>query len=367
MPSCFSIWWYSCFYGAVLRARIAVGGSPLAPLTEYIIVSQPQERSVSVVEVNALTRQVTRESHSLISSGLIEPCGIAVDHSRMRLYVADPQSHKVFMYNLLYGDNGLSVDEQAQYVAVNDITSRWVAVDESGSLFCTDEKRSFIAEVPAEELAEISREDYRRPVYHKTHKLFSNDRVREVDKPGGIAVDGINLYWGNRDRRRSFGSLMMAPEEPNSKRVKGVPGIIGALSRNVDKVYGVCASPSAIFYTGGERLVYGTKPGARHTQALASVVLDNFARPRGCVWDGDGTMFLADKGNNAVWSFPSTFHHLGLSQAVKLCTVHNPYGVAVFRPSFTLDAVGFLRGSGSHLGPSVLFVLVALVSLLMIP
>jgi|Transcript_84452 sugar lactone lactonase YvrE len=364
MPSWLSAWCRLALLVAALRLRITFSASPLAPLTEYIIVSQPQERQVSVVEVNALTRQVTRESQSLITSGLIEPCGIAVDHARMRLYVADPQSHKVFMYNLLFGDNGLSVDETAQYTAVNDVTSRWIAVDERGSLFCTDEKRSFIAEVPAEELAEIAMEDFRRPIFHKVHKLFSGEKTREVDKPGGIAVDGISLYWGNRHRGRPVGSLMTAPEDPSSRRVRGVPGVIGALSRNVDKVYGVCASPTAVFYTGGERLVYGAKPGAHHSRALASVVLDDFAHPRGCVWDGDGTMFLADKGNNAVWSFPSTFHHMGLMQAVKLCTVHNPYGIAVFRPTLTLDAIGFLRGYTSRIGPSLLFVVTAFVLLL---
>jgi sugar lactone lactonase YvrE len=328
-------------------------------LTEYVLVSQPAARTVSVIEVNALTRQVKRGARTLLSYGLREPSGLAVDHKRQRLFVADPKSRRVFMYNLLMGDNGLSVNENERYVAIDDAAPRWVAVDEAGTLFCTDERRSFIAEVTTQELETLPMGDskYLRP---NLHRLYTADTLREVDRPGGIAVDGNNIYWGNRARGRPFGSLLMAPEDPDSQRVRGVPGMIQSLSRNVDKVYGVCASPTAIFYTGGEKMVYGAKPGSYQTRAVASVILDDFAHPRGCVWDGDGTMYLADKGNNAVWTFPSMFAQMGKRQADKLCDVHDPYGIAVFRPSLTLDAVGFLKGKSSRALPASLLVAFAL-------
>merc|ERR1719387_2719747 len=106
--------------------------------------------------------------------------------------------------------------------------------------------------------------------------------------------------------------------------------MIQSLSKNVDKVYGVCASPNLVFYTGGSR--------------------NDFAVPRGCVWDGDGTVFLADKGGDAVWSFPSSMHGLGLVQASKLFEVQDPYGVAVFRPRLALETGEFLRAGAMRLG-----------------
>merc|ERR1719387_1289141 len=108
--------------------------------------------------------------------------------------------------------------------------------------------------------------------------------------------------------------------------------MIQSLSKNVDKVYGVCASPNLVFYTGGSR--------------------NDYAAPRGCVWDGDGTVFLADKGGDAVWSFPSSMHGLGLVQASKLFDVQDPYGVAVFRPSLALETGEFLRAGAVHIGPA---------------
>jgi len=347
------IWQAACLEFALGRQ------SPLLPLTEYIFVSQPAHRSVAVTEVDALTRQVVRESRTVISTGLHEPCGLAMDHNRQRLYVADPKSHKVFMYKLHFGDDGLSMHEDEQFIAVRDITARWVTVDEKGTLFATDETRSFIAEVKSEDLAELGNgDDSVRPQFHK---LYNHDQTKQVDRPGGIAVDGHNVYWGNRARGRPYGSLLSASEDPAGDISRGVPDMVQALSKNVDKVYGVCASPTLVFYTGGARSVYGAKPGYSQLRGSTTVLLNDYAVPRGCVWDGDGTVFLADKGGDAVWSFPSSMHGLGLVQASKLFDVQDPYGVAVFRPSLALNINSFLRAGTIGLGPALASSLVVLV------
>lgn len=335
---------------------------PLMPLTEYIFVSQPGQRTVTVTEVNAITRQVTREARALITSGLREPCGLAVDHERQRLYIADPKSHKVYMYKLYFGSNGVSVRHDQQFVAASGVTPRWVAVDEKGTLFATDESRSFIAEVSADELAYLGEMDAKRnTVRPHFQKLYAGDQTRQVDRPGGIAVDGNNVYWGNRVRGRPYGSLLVAPEDPDARLRKGVPRMIHALSKNVDKVYGVCASRELVFYTGGSRTVYGAKSASWQAPTLETVLLNDFAIPRGCVFDGDGTVFLADKGGDVVWSFPASAHLTGgMTQATKLFRVKDPYGVAVFRPSLSLDATGFLRGAGERITPALVTVLLLL-------
>jgi len=339
--------------------------SALAPLTEYIFVSQPGQGTVSVTEVNALTRKVTSPTRPVLSKGLTEPCGLAVDHTRQRLYIADPKRHKVFMYKMYFGDHGMSVREDEQYTVVYDVTPRWIAVDSQGTLFATDEGRSFIAEVSATELAKLGEQKKGEDeVQLQFHKLYAHDQNNQVDRPGGIAVDGNNIYWGNRAPGKQFGSLMSAPENPEARLAKGVPDMIQSLSKNVDKVYGVCASPNLVFYTGGSRTVYGAKPGAFNPRASTTVLLDDYAAPRGCVWDGDGTVYLADKGGDAIWSFPSALHSLGLVQASKLFDVTDPYGVAVFRPSLTLNSVGFLRGGTAQAGPALAVMLVMMLATL---
>jgi len=350
--------------GASLSTRDWVKGvwqGKDTPQAEYLIASQPRERRISVLEVDVLTRKVLREPYYLVTSRLREPCGLAVDHQRQRLYVADPKSKKVFMYRLLFGEDGLHVDEEQQFVAVRDLTTRWIAVDQSGTLFCTDERRNYVAEVPAHELEDLGRTDLATEVRPRHKLLYEGRNIVEVDKPGGIAVDGYNVYWGNREQGHPYGSLLMAPEDPENPRVKGVPGMISSLSKNVDKVYGVCATPTVVFYTGGARHVYGAKPGARGARPGATVLLDDYAQPRGCVWDGDGTVYLADKGGGAIWSFPASLHNQGLVQATKVIGIEDPYGIAMLRPSFTLQAVGFLRGGAGRgsIHFSILAVLVA--------
>lgn len=324
------------------------------PLTEYIFVSQPGQRSVAVTEVNALTRKVTREARPFITSGLREPCGLAVDHTRQRLYVADPKAHKVFMYKLYFGSQGVSVRQDKQYIAAHGMTPRWVAVDDKGTMFATDEARSFVAEVDAETLSYLGRDDAPvGAVQPKFAKLYAGSDTRQVDRPGGIAVDGNNLFWGNRHRGNPYGSILMAPEDPDARLSRGVPRMIHSLSRNVAKVYGVCAAPNLVFYTGGARMVYGAKPASYQGRPSATVMLNDYAMPRGCVWDGDGTVFLADKGGNVVWSFPSSEHSFGLTQATKLFSVDDPYGVAVFRPNLAMNAMGFLRGGAAQVAPAL--------------
>lgn len=345
---------------ACLQLARGAPGS-FSPLSEYVFVSQPAEGSVAMTEINTLTRQVVHEAQAVISTGLREPNGLAVDHDRQRLYVADPKQHKVFMYKLYTGKDGVSVREDQQYVAVHDVTARWVAVDDKGTLFATDEKRSFIAKVDAFELAKLGQKDADvEDVRTHVQKLYSEEMTRQVDHPGGIAVDGNNVYWGNRKRGRPYGSLLQAPEDPQKKVQANVPTMIQALSKNVDKVYGVCASPNLVFYTGGSRTVYGAKQGSYQARASTTVLLNDFAVPRGCVWDGDGTMLLADKGGDAVWSFPSSLHGLGLVQASKLFEVKDPYGVALFRPALSLDSVGFLRGASLKTLPAFTTVLAML-------
>lgn len=270
---------------------------------------------------------------------------MAVDQEKQRLYVADPKSHKVFMYKLYLNGGGLHVNKGEQFVVVRDVTPRWVTVDEKGTLLCTDEGRNLIAEVSAAGLAKLGEKDLDGNYVHPNFlKLYDHTQTKQVDRPGGIAAEGNHVFWGNRVQGRPFGSLLSAPEDPEFEMEHGMPRNIHALSSNVDKVYGVCATPSLVFYTGGRRSVYGAKPGSHDSQASKTVFLSDYAMPRGCAWDGDNTVFLADTGSDTVWSFSSSDHSLGVTQASKSFKVKDPFGIAVLRPGAGLGTFGFLKG-----------------------
>merc|ERR1719498_901406 len=133
----------------------------------------------------------------LLDSGLKSPQGLAVDQVRNKLYVADPDSPKIFMYQLSFS-NGVLFTDGKQSVAAQNVESRWVAVDSVGSIFFTDERQNMIQKVSAENILKGNP----TPV-----TLYSGQSVAEVSSPGGIAVDNFHLLdeqggWNpGRERR----------------------------------------------------------------------------------------------------------------------------------------------------------------------
>lgn len=298
-------------------------------ISEYVLVSQPHRGTVLVAEIDALSRTLLSEPRILIKRGLSKPMGLAVDRRRQRLFVADARSGKVFMYDWFLQPDGKIDVEKKRHIAVSGLAPHWVAVDEAdGTVFCTDEARSRVIEVFGDDITRLSKPG---PHSAKFHVLYSTDSTQAVDKPTGIAVDGSNIFWGNKAHGRRKGSIISGVEDANGR---DVPGTITALSSNVDKVYGVCTSGSSVFYTGEKRYVYTARKGnhGHDTRAL----LYNLRSPRGCAWDGDGTIYVADQGGRAVYSFPSSSHNRGTSgwlHANKLFEVEEPYGIAVLHPS----------------------------------
>merc|ERR1719386_148737 len=113
--------------------------------------------------------------------------GLAVDQKRQRLFVADANSHKVFMYNLIYVDGDLAV-QRRRHVVLSGLTPHWVAVDEeNGAVFCSDERRSMVVEVLGEDIERLTVSGGHSP---KPHVLYSLDETSTVGSLSGIAVDG---------------------------------------------------------------------------------------------------------------------------------------------------------------------------------
>merc|ERR1719265_785 len=83
---------------------------------------------------------------------------------------------------------------------------------------------------------------------------------------------------------------------------------------------------SNIFYTQPDAIVYGV----RKTGGGPQVVTDRLTNPRGCAWDGDGTIYVADRGANAVFSFAGNMPELGTALLDKAVDFQDAFGVAVY-------------------------------------
>jgi len=278
----------------------------------------------------------------LITEGLVHPQGLAVDQKTSRLFVADPDSKKVFSYSLRVTKDGLEAGPQK--VLALDTEARWVAADPTGNIFFTDEPRNQILKVTH---ARSLRGNVTPSI------LLDGYSVAQVNAPGGVATDSFHTYWVNKQIGMQVGSVVRAPKEPSDdKLLTGVQSI----ARNTDKSYGICLALNNVFFTQPDSVLYGVKKGGSEVVPIS----DRLSHPRGCAWDGDGTVYVADRGAGAVYSFAGNMQALGAAQFSKTVDMEDAFGVAVFsraagRMASSLllcAAAGLLAIGRSALGPA---------------
>lgn len=291
----------------MLLLALAPGAAEAAEATRYLMISAPRLSKVVWMKLPD-----DKASRPLIDSGLKSPQGLAVDQVRNKLYVADPDSRKIFMYSLSFS-NGVLFTDGKQSVAAQNVEARWVAVDAVGNVFFSDERQNLIQKVAGEK---IQKGDP-TPV-----TLYSGQSVAEVSSPGGIAVDNFHIFWSNKAVGTQVGSVVKGYENPPDTNVAAS---VRAIAKNAMKVYGVCLSQNNVFYTNSQKKIFGVK---KMGGAIAEIS-DMLQQPRGCVWDRDGTVFVADKSGNAVYSFAGNMHTLQPARLTRLVEFEDSFGLAV--------------------------------------
>merc|ERR1719160_2247102 len=263
---------------------------------KYLFISMPHLDQVSYVRIPSAKPLIGRGAPKWQVQELeggpgpgSEPTGLAVDQLHKILYVAAPSKRAVLGYRLKFNDGQAKVDGR-EWDAIRDVQTHWIACDGTGSLFLTDEAAGQILKIPAEDLLG------RTP---KSIVIYQSSSVSKVSSPGGIAVDNFHVYWGNKALGTSAGSVVKGFEMPANPGVPD-PESVRAIATNVDKVYGVCLVEDNVFFSVPKKILYGVD---RHGSTKAAEVHTDFHSPRGCVWDGDGTVFVADWGANSVLQF----------------------------------------------------------------
>lgn len=301
---------------------------PLVYGEQFLIFSQPQFAAISYVTLK--DKGVAAAPKVLINNALKNPLGLAVDaHSNM-LYVSDIEVRKIYRYHLLINDGDI-VTDGVQYVAASNVEARWVSVDELGYIFFTEESTQVV-----KKLAPFN------PAYKdaRTPKiLFTADLSPAVSSPGGIVADARNIFWTNKAEGKSQGVVVHAENlyPPSTSVPKSI-------AKNINAAYGICMNQNHVFYTAHASSVYVVdKAGGK-----ISTATDTLVAPRGCTWDGDATIFVADKTGNAIYSFPAGHAIAPKTDAKKLFDVEGPFDVAVMTPisaaqSITAYNLVFLR------------------------
>jgi len=295
---------------------------------KFLIVSAPSEGKVSYVRIYGKTEGNARLKgrsmmKTLVDRGLVHPQGLAVDQKARKLYVADPDSRRIMAYDLHVVNDVLAVHSPA--VLVDGVEARWIAVDDSGSAFFTNEMRNQIVKVPN---ASAVRGNATVKV------VYDGKSLLQVSAPGGVAIDSFHTFWVNKQMGSQAGSVVSAARslaETGTSDVK-------PLAKNLEKSYGICLAHDNLFFTQPETTVYGVKTKGG---SLVSVS-ESFTNPRGCVFDGDGTVFVADRGADAVYSFAGNMQELSAVQISKVVDFQDAYGISIFSAAIPRSGRGQL-------------------------
>jgi len=291
-------------------------GSKMPP--KYLFISAPRMARVMYLQLPGPSKP-----KALIDSGLRSPQGLAVDRNRKILYVADPSEQKVLAYDLIIEDGEVSVDAGNRRVMAENVEPRWVTVDGAGNIFFTDERDNAVMMVTQASVKQG------KPNFLA---LYSATNIPQVSGPGGILADNFHLYWTNKAVGSSVGSVVQALETPPD--VNNGASVVHSLTHNANKVYGVCMAQNNIFYTNAQKIIYGVKKNGGEPEQVS----DKLTEPRGCVWDGDGTVYVADKGDNSIYSFAGNMKTIRQAPLTKVADFEDAFGLALMNGVSGLSA-----------------------------
>lgn len=274
----------------------------LATTDEYIIGSFPGLRQVNYLKLPDLTWR------PLLAVDLVNPQAIAVDKRNARLFVVDQPALKIYWYQLITLSDGRLISDGRQHVAVEGVEAKYVAVNDVGDLYFTG-KLAAIPPMTSEQ--SVMKQDAialatgltTNPVSIWSVSMSGAENAR-LYEPSGLALDSFNVFWGNSVEGSTRGSVVRgsnpAPEVMPETH-------LNPMADNVNEVYSIALTALYVFYSGPGG-IYGvpkSKVGAScgTDNAECRRVSATAQTPTSMVWDGDGTVYVADNGRSKVYSF----------------------------------------------------------------
>lgn len=363
-----------------------------------LLVSSPMERKVSFIQLKDF-QSVEGTAIPIVDAGLSQPYGLAWDAPRSALYICDHSFKKIFrleltMFKCQRQCKGIpyQIRTKQRTTVVEGVSAKWAAVDEQGDLYFTDESTNSVnmlsglvieeivkqrllprdlsrtteAESAGEESVRESMEDTHesslvshfhnfmnfslsqatKPMKPAIHQLYEKGVCPNVGTPAGIVVSGSQLFWTNGVGGTGSGSLVAGQADPRVKKPTGQDDMPTFPSRSLTNVtssaFGVALTNDKIMFSDAAHIVWATNIHTGHTVAINEFL----AKPRGIVWDGENTIYVADQGSNKIVSMP-----VGLLKENAPLTVtaylNGPFGVAHISKSDPIWDLDMIASDGS--------------------
>eukprot|EP00930_Biecheleria_cincta_P062259 TRINITY_DN47741_c0_g1_i1.p1 TRINITY_DN47741_c0_g1~~TRINITY_DN47741_c0_g1_i1.p1 ORF type:complete len:376 (-),score=70.43 TRINITY_DN47741_c0_g1_i1:66-1193(-) len=251
--------------------------------------------------------------------GLEEPTGLALwqkGGGPGKLYVSDTKVGYLYRYSVHLNWRGFP-EAGPQELVANDLQGKahWLALDGYGNLFYTDSQDGSVSMIGVDELSKET---------PKSRILFSASKITSVAGPAGLAADSLNVYWANLKGDARTGTLVQASSSNDQapKVLAGQTDMYQALAKDV------CLARDNVFFTGESEALFAVKADG---SSQVTEVSQNFKQPKGCVYDQEATVYVADSGDNAVYSLPANFQTLRKVRHVnKVASMPSPNQLVMF-------------------------------------
>jgi hypothetical protein len=260
--------------------------------------------------------------------GLESPQGLAIWHGKERadLFVADPGLKKIFKYQL--GGSALQDDAAAvgtmqvgAQTRVLDVANVYgLALDGYGNLYYTTSDGA---------VGMLTARDGQVTADSKNTVLYAVENEGSVSKPGALAADSFFVYWANQENGQAAGTLVKGFERDPAKLKAQYKDYPKKISNNIAKAMGVCVARSNVFFTAEAKSLFAVK--ATGDGGTLAEVSSDMKAPRGCTYDGDNTLYVADSQEGAVYSLAANYKTLRATKRLqKVAKVTAPEQVTVF-------------------------------------
>jgi hypothetical protein len=301
--------------------------------SSYLFYSSPETNSIHKARILSSVEQSRNEKmtfHKLAGAENIkQPSGIAVDSFRKVMFVVDREDNRGLYAARIYFNHLGTLALEAPVKIVDGLTSDWVAVDSSGKLFFAAFNKlwSLSADAVSDRIdaGSVSTDDLAPKAASEGETttfemLYDGGSVKGLNTPQGIAADGYHIFWANGQNGQQDGTVVQGLETPfGSEKTT-------SLTTNLATAHGVCITPLRVFYTDEEQKVYSTKL----TGGTVTTITSELSTPRGCAYDGDSTVYIADDKGNKIVSLAGAGANLGGRRLVHIASVKHPFGLSVY-------------------------------------
>jgi len=259
--------------------------------------------------------------------GLLSPAGIAVQQGcgKGLLYVSDTQIQDLFVYDLSVGVGGsLLIGPQRRVRQGIAGEAEWLAVDGLGNLFLTAPQKGQVGSISSSSL--FSGSNLSEPAT----VLFDASGSPSVAAPAGVASDGFFVYWANQNGDSTAGTLARGPQRVAAATERLPEPAAISTGAYEARASNVCLARDSAFYTGETASLFGVKIQGVDAGNVTEISHE-LTQPRGCAYDGESTLYVADHGADAVYSLAANMLRLRkVRQLAKVVSVQRPSQLAVF-------------------------------------